>query len=146
MQLEDNETPISNSESMYVDTVAEEMPAHPQPPIPGSSGAAQSIASGTVNVTAALTVAIPTINNPTNLTAEDRPLQAVAAPSKSKARPKPKPKKGPASKKSQNTLETPQVDVDGRGIVDGGFVVINDVDAAPAGKSTRSRKGKAKAL
>ena len=138
MQLEDNETPISNSESMYTDTVAEEMPAHPQPPIPGSSGAAQPIASGTVNVTAALTVAIPI--TPTNLTAE-----AVAAPSKSKARPKPKPKKGPASK---NTHETPQVDVDGRAVVDGGFVVINDVDAAPvnAGKSTRSRKGKAKAV
>ena len=139
MQLEDNDTLISNnSESMYA-TVAEEMPAHPQPPNPGSSGAVQPIlSSGTALI---VNVAIPgPVITPTNPTAEDRSLQAVAAPSKSKAHPKPKPKKGPASKKSQNMLETPQVDVDG------GFVVIDDVDAAPAGLATRSRKGKAKAV
>jgi hypothetical protein len=139
MQLEDDDNApqlSNNSESMYM---AEEMQAHPQS---GSSGV-QDIASGA----AAPTVTIPAAS--TIPAAVDRSLQAVAAPSKSKARPKPKPKKVPASKKAQNMLETPQVGFDGMAAVDGGFVVIDEVDAAggqPAQKATRSRKGKAKAV
>ena len=135
MQCEDNDVD-TNSESIYMP----ENQAHPQPHDAGSSGAAQAIiAPGQVNAAAPITI-------PSD-TAVDR--QAVAAPSKSKACPKPKPKNAPASKKAPNTLETPEVGVDGRGVVDSDDVVnevatVNGVQPAIR-KGTRSRKGKGRA-
>lgn len=145
MQLEDNDSHAnphlpSGSESVRI-TVAEEVRAGPQPRHSGSSGAVQAIVSESG----------PGPASPTIPAAVDKPLQAVAttAPSKSKARPKSKQKKVPATKKAQNVLETPQVGVesDGRAnnIVDDDFVVIDEV-AAGAGKATRNRKGKGRAI
>lgn len=163
---------LSNPESTYM-ADSEEMRAHPraQPRHSSSShsqaGAVQAIASGSAAPPAAPTMStpspihgIPPSTNNSNIhagsvvQAVDGSLQAVVAPSKSKARLKLKQKSVPATKKAQNVVEIPQVGVDdragtGRAVVDGGFVVtgIDEVTAGgkPAGKATRSRKGKSQA-
>ena len=152
MQLEDdhdnsNTHPLvlseSNPESMHV---AGEMQAlvPSQPRHSGSSGADQAMSSGPTAPTippASTIPAVAPVNAIPDSNAVDRSLPAVAAPSKSKARPKPKPKK-----KAQ-TIETPQVGVDGRAIGDDDFVGNDEVAAGgqPARKATRNRKGKSRA-
>jgi len=160
MQLEDVNAHVdpasdwpSDSESTHM---AEEMQACPQPGHSGSSQGTQAILSSPTTPTISTPSPIHNTLHTTNvlivhavLIVQDvRPLQAAAAPLKPKARPKTKPKNVPAAKKAQDVLETPQIGVDDRPtIVDDDFVVIDEVVAGgqPAGRATRSCKGKSRA-